>query len=216
MAPNAFGGAGPAGHHGFANGLSNGGPPPSTLAAQLVENISTSTRSSRPDETSELKRLFSVIEKIKNEPESLKTTEERVEHNHMLIYVYARCVLDNLKWDDVFGDHNQVRAEALKAVEFLKVTIKETPSVLNAVTDGQTFLYHGSEPLWVWLFPKVLKMLGHPHCVALTPALEGFFQFILFTASNSGGLWNTCDLLYRYLQANFRGGLREGPGQVKR
>lgn len=195
--------AGPSAHN-FPDVAANGGPPPSTLAAQLVGNISTSTRSSRPDESSELKRLFEVIERVKNEPGSLKTPEERVEHNHMLVYVYARVVLEGLKWDDPFADWEQLEADALKAVHFLKVTIPETPTVLHFTTDGTTFLHRGSEPLWVWLFPKLLRMLGHPKCPALTSALESLFHFIFLTASRSAGLWNTCEPLFGYLQANFR------------
>jgi serine/threonine-protein kinase ATR len=148
--------------------------------------------------------LFEVIERVKNEPGSLKTPEERVEHNHMLVYVYARVVLEGLKWDDPFADWEQLEADALKAVHFLKVTIPETPTVLHFTTDGTTFLHRGSEPLWVWLFPKLLRMLGHPKCPALTSALESLFHFIFLTASRSAGLWNTCEPLFGYLQANFR------------
>ncbi|KAK7740732.1 serine/threonine-protein kinase M1 [Cytospora paraplurivora] len=181
--------------HNSADIAANGGPPPSTLAAQLAGNISTSTRSSRPDESSELKRFFEVIERVKNEPGALKTLEERVEHNHMLIYVYARVVLEGLKWDDPFADREQLKADALKAVHFLKVTIPETPTVLHFTTDGTTFLHRGPEPLWVWLFPKLLRMLGHPRCPALSSALESLFNFVFLTARKSAGLWNVCEPL---------------------
>lgn len=189
---------------GMNDAAANGGPPPSTLAAQLVGNISTSARSSRPDETSELKRLFEAIETVKNDPDHLKTLAERVEHNHTLIYVYARVVLEGLKWDDPFADRERMKEEALKAIQFLKVTIQETPTVVNYATDGKTFLYRGEEPLWVWLFPKLLRMLGHPQCLALSDSLQSFFHFVLDVASRSGGLWNSCGLMYSYLQANLR------------
>lgn len=189
---------------GLNDAIANGGPPPSTLAAQLVGNISTTARSSRPDETGELKRLFEAIETVKNDPESLKTLNERVEHNHMLIYVYARVVLEGLKWDDPFADRDQLQTEALKAVHFLNVTIQETPTVLNFSTDGRSFLYRGREPLWVWLFPKVLRMLGHPQCLALSSSLQSFFHFVLMTPNKSGGPWSLCGPMYGYLQANFQ------------
>lgn len=182
----------------------NGGPPPSTLAAQLVGNIATTARSSRPDESSELKRFFEIIERVKDDPESLKTTDERIKHNHLLIYVYACVVLEGLKWDDPFADRDQLKSEASKAVQFLKVTIQETPTVLNYNTDGSEFLHRGQEPLWAWLFPKILKMLGHPHCLSLTPSLEAFFHFVFAIGTQSIGLWNLCEPIYGYLQANFR------------
>ena len=127
-----------------------------------------------------------------------------VEHNHVLIYVYACVVLEGLKWDDPFANLNQLRADAEKAIGFLRVTIQETPTVLNFTTPHGTFLRRGSEPLWAWLFPKLLKMLGYPKCLALTSALQSFFVFVLVDASKSAGLWNICEPLYGYLQANFR------------
>lgn len=178
--------------------------PPSTLAAELVGNISTAARSSRPDENSELKRLFETIEAVKNDPESLKTANERVEHNHLLIYVYACVVLDGLKWDDPFANRDSLRLEASKAMHFLKVTIQETPSVLKITTNGSAFLHRGREPLWAWLFPKILKMLGHPYCLPLAPTVDSFFQFILVDASKSSGLWNISEPMFAYLQANYR------------
>ena len=66
------------------------GPHPSTLAAQLVEDIAPSTKSStRSDENAELKGFFAKIQRIKDNPGVLKTLKDRVEHNHMLIYVYC-------------------------------------------------------------------------------------------------------------------------------
>lgn len=180
-----------------------GGPPPSTLAAQLVGNISTAARSSRPDENSELKRFFDTIERIKNDPESLKTADERVEHNHLLIYVYACVVLEGLKWDDPFANREQFKSEVLKAVQFLKVTIHETPTVLSYTVDSG-FLRRGREPLWVWLLPKILKMLGHPKCLTLSSSLESLFGLILTAAENSGSLLNPRESIYGYLQANLR------------
>lgn len=182
----------------------NGGLPPSTLAAQLVGNIATTARSSRPDENGELKRLFETIESVKNDPGVLKTPGDHLEHNHMLIYVYACVKLDGLKWDDPFANRDHLQSEASQTVQFLKLTIQEDPAVLFITTDGSKFLHRGQEPLWVWLFPRILKMLGHPLCLPLTLSLESFFLFVLKTISTTGGLWHLCEPLYGYLQGNFR------------
>jgi len=177
------------------------GPPPSTLAAQLVENISTSARSSRPDETQELKRLFTIIERVKNQPDLLTTPAERAEHNHMLIYVYARVVLEGLRWDDLFADHAKLRAEALMALNFLRVTVRETPAVLaHRIGGGERFLFRGEEPLWLWLLPKVLKTLAHPQCDALTSTTEEFIQFLVVTFCQSAALLEDAPVFVSYIQ----------------
>ena len=206
--------------HDFANSLApttitttttttttGAGPPPSTLAAQLVENISASaaTKSSRPDETTELKRLFATIERVKNDPACLKTHDERVEHNHLLVYVCGGVFLESLKLDDAFTDGEKLRADALKAVNFLKVTIKETPTVLKCTTDGKVFLGRGREPLWLWILPRLLRMLGHRRCRGVSGEIEELCRYILLLSARNTGLWDLGRDLMEYLRENLCG-----------
>lgn len=182
------------------NNPSNAGPPPSTLAAQLVEDISASTKSSKSDENTELKGLFAIIQRVKDDPQLLKTSEERVEHNHMLIYVYVRVVLDGIKFDDPFFDRAHVRTEVLKAINFLRFTIKETPAVLDyRVAEGK-LMFRGVEPLWVWLLPQLLRFLGHPQCVELGDSIEGLIQYFLLVIAQTASLWELGPLVMRYLR----------------
>ncbi|XDG07583.1 hypothetical protein ABKA04_007198 [Annulohypoxylon sp. FPYF3050] len=188
MAPTSHGRAGPNGRDNFTNGSlnsNNNGPPPSTLAAQLVENISASTRSSRPDETAELKRFFGIIEEVKNQPGILKTSKERMEHNHMLIYVYTRVVLESLRWDDPFADKVQLRADASRAIDFLKITIGETPDVLSAKSEA------------------VLKMLGSGYCADLKGEIEQFFREIFLITSRIGVQWPLIPQFLAYFKSSF-------------
>jgi len=176
------------------------------LAAQLVESITTSARSTaRPDETSELKRLLGIIERIKNHPETLKTNEERIEHNHMLIYVYTRVALEGLRWDDPFANHAQQCSEALKAINFLQVTIKETPAVLKFCPDEAAFLFRGEEPLWLWLLPRVLRILGVGPCLAISPIIEKLCQSVMEASYQNGILWDLQPIVMSYFQGNFSG-----------
>ncbi|KAK7962455.1 uncharacterized protein PG986_003280 [Apiospora aurea] len=203
MAPTSHGRNGQPSRESLGNGLVNNGPPPSTLAAQLVENISASTRSSRPDETAELKKLFGVIEEVKNNPETLESHQDRIEHNHMLIYVFARVVLEGLRWDDPFADREHLRSEALRAISFLKVTVRETPEVLIFSSPDASFMFRGSEPLWLWILPRVLKMLGHSQCLSLTTAIETLFQDLFIVIGQNGFLWPLASKLDNYLRSNF-------------
>ncbi|KAI0427754.1 phosphatidylinositol 3 [Xylaria sp. FL1042] len=204
MAPTSHGRTMLNGRETFNNGpMDHNAPPPSTLAAQLVENISTSARSSRPDETAELQRLFAAIEKVKNEPGLLASHQDRVEHNHMLIYVYARVVLEGLKWDEPFANSSQLRADALRAINFLKITVNETPEVLLFTPNSGAFLFRGPEPLWIWILPKVLKLLGNSSCTDLAAPIEGFFGELYLTATRSNSLWSHVPQFLAYLRSNF-------------
>lgn len=175
-------------------------PPPSTLAAQLVENISASTKSSKSDENSELKGLFAVIQRVKDDPTLLKTPAERVEHNHMLIYVYSRVVLEGIKFDDPFLDRNHVQTEGIKAISFLRFAVKETPTVLVYQPERDEFLFRGREPLWLWLLPQLLRLLGHPHCLDLAEGLEALLQYLLLVMAQTASLWDLAPDMMLYLQ----------------
>lgn len=192
------------GQQGGAAGAGDG-PPPSTLAAQLVENISTSAKSSRSDESSELKGLFATIQRVKDHPEILKSHADRVEHNHMLIYVYCRVALEGIKLDDPFVNRAHAHAEALKAINFLRFTIKETPSVLAYTNTSNTLLYRDTEPLWVWLLPHLLRLLGHAVFEELEGSLEGFLQYLLLLISRTDELWSIGPALILYFRACISG-----------
>ncbi|KAF5567630.1 UVSB PI-3 kinase [Fusarium napiforme] len=186
--------------HGQPAGKVVAGPPPSTLAAQLVENISASTKSSKSDENSELKGFFAIIQRVKDDPTLLKTTEDRVEHNHMLIYVYSRAVLEGIRLDDPFLDRTQVRTEGLKAISFLRFSIKETPAVLKHRVGEQEYMFRGREPLWAWLLPQLLRLLGHSQCLELTEAIEGLLQYTMLIIAQNWTLWDMAPSFLFYLR----------------
>ncbi|KAL7931001.1 hypothetical protein V8C35DRAFT_310988 [Trichoderma chlorosporum] len=186
----------------MAANTGEGGPPPSTLAAQLVESIAASTKVSRTDENSELKGLLATIQRVKDNPDLLKSPNDRIEHNHMLIYVYCRVVLENIKLDDPFLDQANVRTESQKAINFLRFTIKETPSVLLHKNENRGLLFRGQEPLWVWLLPQLLRLLGHPQCLELDSSIEGFLQYILLLVARTGSLWKVAPFLGLYFRAS--------------
>lgn len=183
----------------------NGAPPPSTLTAQLVENISASAKSTRSDENAELKRLFAVIQRVKDHPDHLKTQAERVEHNHLLIYVYCRVVLESANLDDPFLDRAHLRTETLKAINFLRFTIKETPLVLVYRVGYDDLLFRGEEPLWTWLVPQLFRLLGHPQCLDLEASIEGFFQYTLLIIARNGSLWSSSTCITHYIRSSFTG-----------
>lgn len=199
MSPTAYGLAVPGEAGASRDAIRRETAPPSTLAAQLVQNLRSSAKSSRSDEISEIKSFVPIIEKVKNRPELLQTLEQRIEHNHMLIYV-VRVVLEGEKWDDPFADWKSLHRETLKVINCIKVTIDETPLVLTYAAPAGTFVSRGSEDLWLWLFPKLLRILGHPKCEPLTAAIQDLFQSILSFACSSGVMWEWAQVFVRYLR----------------
>ncbi|KAK3935676.1 protein kinase rad3 [Diplogelasinospora grovesii] len=158
-------------------------PPPSTLAAQFAENFAASAGlpRSRPEEdASELKRLLKVIEEQKTNPSSL-TLEDRVKQNHLLIYACCRVVLDSIAWNDPFRDlaSEHSESQARRAINFLVLSINESPSVIDFIDNGGDLLYRGKLPLWMWLMPKVLKLLGHKRMLGVSGAIQSLCECIM-------------------------------------
>lgn len=117
----------------------------------------------------------------------------------MLIYV-VRVVLEGDKWDDPFANWEHLHKEAVKVIDCLKATIEDTPHVLTYQTPTGSFVSRGNEPLWLWLFPKLLRLLGHPKCLNLSDFLESFFQSILEIACASGLQWDWARSFCYYLR----------------
>lgn len=182
-------------------------PPPSTLAAQLVENISVtaSTRSARPDEAEELLRFCQIIEHVKNAPTSIDNVEEHVRHNQMLIYVLARVTLDSLRLDDHSTSKAQLQSIINHAVQFLRVIIKETPAVLVTTAAPGVFLFMGPEPLWMWILPRIFRLVSYKHDSDLVAPIQQLLSDVYALASHHPLLWPLIPQLMHYLKFNVQG-----------
>ncbi|KAK3395553.1 phosphatidyl inositol 3-kinase, partial [Sordaria brevicollis] len=189
-----------------AHTQSGSAPPPSTIAAELVEGLPSSSRRTKPDEITEIKRLCTIIEKEKDKAGSnqLKTHEERLVYNHILFYVCAGPVLDIVKVDDPFADFARLQLKAQNTITLLKLAVTETPDVLELTTDGNEFLLRGQEPLWVWFQPRLLALLGRAKLLGITASIEDFFGFALQTVAEHVRLWGLGPLMVQYFQASFR------------
>lgn len=143
-------------------------PPPSTLAANLVSNLPNARRPARTDEQEEFQRLLRDISQANGDVEALGG-QERLIHHHKLIYVIAKAVLGPLSKDDSHGLSqtipNQQAQHALESLEIIAATIKETPDVLAYVPTHTARVQTSFRlPLWIWLFSKILSLLGRPGC----------------------------------------------------
>lgn len=178
-------------------------PPPSTLAAQLVVNFSASSRSSRSDDNNELRRLSATIQAVEKNPDLLKTPEDQLRHNHLLTYVFIRAVLDNIRVEDPLLEPKKPQTEILKAINFLKLIVKETPHVLEYTQKNGEFELRGEEPLWIWLFPKFLRFLGHQRCLEASSDIEGLFRDLLTLLGSDGSLGDLSSAINCYFRQLF-------------
>jgi serine/threonine-protein kinase ATR len=173
--------------------------PPSTMAAQLINNLSTTEEPSRPAEKNDLKRLMEeVLEQDANESDDVVS---KLEQKHKLIYVFTRAVLERLSTDDPFMNQEQLVGQASDALDIFTVAVRELPGVLEYVLPAGVDLHsRGQEPLWTWLFPRVLMLLGRRNCEKLTEKIKDFFYISFQAAGGSPQHWNLTSFIFTYLR----------------
>jgi serine/threonine-protein kinase ATR len=188
---------GPSSHH--TGAMTDSEVPPSTMAAQLINNLSSTSKPSRQGGSDDLKALLE-LSRMANEAEELSTLESKVEHNHMLIYVFARLVLEPLLSDDPFMDVQNIVSQAADALDAFISAVKETPAVLSCIPRPGSLQSRSEEPLWLWLFPRLLALLGRKRCDSLTEKIKDLF-FVSFQAvSRFPTLWNLASRFFCYLK----------------
>lgn len=164
------------------------GPPPSTLTAQLVEDIRVTQEREPVSQVGDVNLLLAEIEQVKRKPDLIETDEDRLRHNHLLIYVNCIVMLDRPRWQSAFN--SAAKEEVSKSMQFLKVTIKETPEVLRYRVNGDKFALRGREALWAWLLPRILPLLSHATFESIVKEIEdlaGLIATVLMQDEAQGG-----------------------------
>lgn len=175
--------------------------PPSTMAAQLINGISTTKQPAQPAEQSYLQSIMSEVSSMENSAIKPDDPAVLLVHKHKLIYVLARALLEKLGGEDPFLDVQQAVSQASEALDVFAATIKEFPEVLEYVLPaGTTLQARGSAPLWVWLFPRVLTLLGQANCESLSGRIERLFSVSFQAVSQSPKLWNMSSMFFIYFK----------------
>jgi serine/threonine-protein kinase ATR len=170
------------------------------MAAQLIDNLS-ATDKPRQSDQDDLKALMAEVSNAENSGVDFSSLGAKLEHKHKLIYVFTRTVLEKLAVDDPFIDAQRVAAQAYEALDVFITLVKEIPEVLAYVLGpNSTFKCRGQEPLWIWLFPRILALLGRRHCEKLTEKIKDFFYISFQAVARSPKLWNLASFFFRYLK----------------
>lgn len=174
--------------------------PPSTMAAQLINNLSTK-KQSRQVEHDDLQLLMTEVSCRENDSSDFTDPEAMLEHKHKLLYVVAKVVLEKLNKDDPFMNVQNVINQACEALDVFISTVKDVPNILNHVsTPDRPLKSRGLEAFWIWLFPRVLACLGRQDSRKLTAKIELFFSTSFEVVSRSPRLWGLSSSFFIYLK----------------
>ncbi|KAF7872002.1 uncharacterized protein EAF02_009107 [Botrytis sinoallii] len=174
--------------------------PPSTMAAQLINNLS-ARKQSRQVEHDSLQSLMTEVSSRENDSSDFTDPEAMLEHKHKLLYVVAKVVLEKLNKDDPFMNVQNVINQACEALDVFISTVKDVPNILNYVsTPDRPLKSRGLEPFWIWLFPRVLACLGRRDSRKLTAKIEVFFSTSFEVVARSPRLWGLSSSFFIYLK----------------
>jgi len=187
-------------HNEIANRHSNGLPPPSTIAAQIVHNAS--NIHTRQD--AEAKVSFGeLVKEFLQHP----NTDEPDLQLVALITVISEAGLEALFKDDPFAQDQQ-QQQGSDSIDALKIILQEKPHLLLSVKDGEE---DGSPrpPLLLWLYPKLLRLITHATLQFVHEPVQKLLELSLEVLLRTSALWRqvrTVSRLYktcvhsRYLQ----------------
>lgn len=179
-----------AGHrHAHTNGHKSGAslhpqqevPPTSTLATQIVNNLASTTNGlPKPEDRGHFEQL--LLEILQTGRGSSAPDESAIdtdlEVNNKLITVVTTAGLEVLQHDDPFARSEQRLSQAQNSLRVIQLTIQRTPLVLF-ITSSEPGHGHGlqpARPLYVWLLPKLIGILGLNH---LNESIQGTLVALL-------------------------------------
>lgn len=145
----------------------NNEPPPSTLAAKLVDNLS--TREPQPlkkNGPEDFKTLLAEVQSFSKIPDGQIDIKTKIDQNHKTIFLFVRIVLEPLTSEDPSAVTPQSLSTACQALQVFKKAVEETPGVLMHIADSGSSNDTGGEILWEWLLPRLLTLIGRDHGIS--------------------------------------------------
>ncbi|XMA19178.1 hypothetical protein WAI453_011969 [Rhynchosporium graminicola] len=210
MAPIARNAASGRQPHGQNNGeMGTSIPPPSTMAAQLISNLSTKATNPSNKDPDGLKQIMLEVSlddaefdaKVKANPAYIEEMDVKLERNHKLIYAFARALLEKLASDDPFQDLKESAQQGKEALDVYVGTFREFPQLLAYIPPpDRPLIGRGTEPLCSWLIPRVLVLLGRKGCETLTENIKSLFKVFFQIVPQYPSLWIWESIMFDHLK----------------
>ncbi|KAL8830885.1 MAG: hypothetical protein Q9191_001181 [Dirinaria sp. TL-2023a] len=188
-----------------ANGAAeqNGEPPVSTLAAQLVNNLTRPKQQSRHQDREDFEQLLQVFDAESQDQGHVDPLVAR-EESIKLIDVVIKAGLDVLLRGSPFEDSRVPCERAIRSLKVIEVTLTRCPAVLYANDEGEPSV-HFTGPIYLWLIPRLVNIafqeVGQELYAAIASCLATIVSLERTIRSRSARLRP----IYRYVQGCITG-----------
>ena len=137
--------------------ISNGeGLPPSTYAAQIVENYGKAAIVKSQRDYAGIGQLLENILEAEQRTSSITGgTETDLEANHNLIYTLSRHLLELFSHSDPFFSKDARNVQVLNCLKVVDLTIRKAPNVLTISSERKK----PQGPLLVWILPQLTNLV---------------------------------------------------------
>ena len=137
-----------------------GEPPASTLAAQLVDNLTRATQQSRHQDQEDFEQLLRIFE-TGSPGERHVDDSESSEESIKLIDVVVKAGLEILSRDNPFEDRSALVRQALRSLAVIDATIRRSPALLLMPTSQDEPAAKIQMPFFSWLIFKLWSTIIH-------------------------------------------------------
>lgn len=136
--------------------------PPSTIAAQIVDDHSTQGRNHpKHQDREKFRRLLrEILNTDENSQDSDHLIETNSDVNCRLIYVVIRAGLEPSLSEDPFEKQGDLITQALESLSVVELTLQRFPEVLFSILEGRDSDPLLDGPLFLWLLPRLFMIIG--------------------------------------------------------
>ncbi|KAH7138990.1 hypothetical protein B0J11DRAFT_32467 [Dendryphion nanum] len=174
--------SGASNHRPVLQAPTNGNPPPSTIAAQIVDNASKVHDQREPESRRDFERL---LDEYLNDPATRADEPDSLLLN--VLFLVTQAGLDVLLGDNPFGV-SLLLPTAVKSISAIRLTIELRPHLLLNVhepaEDGTP-----RPPLFISLIPKLLGLLGESNLDVIQDPLQQLLVTFFDALNQTSSSW---------------------------
>ncbi len=180
--------------------------PSSIRAVQTVSNLSTTTGHLKPEDRESFEQLLSEILSSSDDGRGDGSAiETNLVTNYNLVTVVSRAGLENLVQDDPFSDADHLLSVASRSLSVLKIVFGKVPGVLFYAPAPSTVTDSHQAPLYIWLLPRLLALIGRPQTDSLQFEIVDLLGFAVRSVAKLASPSGNAHKLVDYLKGCIRG-----------
>lgn len=183
---------------------SSGELPASTLAAQLVKNLTHVKQHSNHQDRADFENLLQIFETEKKGERPVEVTED-VEESAKLVDVVVKAGLDALSRENPFEGLDTLVRKASRSLGVIDVTIRRCPEVLFFQAGEHDADPRLCGPLYLWLVPKLLVVAGNERFEELRPDVATVLRCSMAMEKKVRAKGARLHRIVRYIQGCIKG-----------